>query len=422
MANTLRKMKPALLPLGVIVFGALLAAWLVMSRPEAQPKPPQEKIWPVQVLNVSADDVQPEIAVYGEIRAVREAEIRAMVAGRLVSLNPELQDGNRLAAGTELAVIDPADYENRLAEQRAELARQAALLDEYERELEWESRLRLNAERQVELASRALERINALQRDGRESKKARDDAEAALASSEQNLLQRSQAIARIRARAAQQAAAYDKTQATLANAERELARTRVVAPFDGYVTDVRLALGKLVAVGESLGRLLSASELEARFELPEADFARLLPAEPETSAAAVIGREVTVIWRLGDSERRFRAHITRVGAEIDPTLGGIELMASVDGAAATHGLRAGAFVEVHIPDVVYRDVYRLPARALSEEGFIYVLRDERLESRQAEVVRRLGEEILVRADLGAGDGIVARAFAGIGPGLRARAL
>jgi len=413
----LRRIRQFLLPLGVVAIGVAIAAWFVASRPRAVPQPPEEKVWPVSVVEVERVDVQPEIVVYGEVRAVREAELRAEVAGRLVSLSPEFKDGNLIIAGTELALIDPVDYENRLAEQRAERARTAAQLAELRRELEWEQRLEENAERQVELAERALARLEKLAADGRESRKVRDDGEAALAVSEQTLMQRGQTITRLRTRIDEQEAAYDKAQATLASAERELAKTRIVAPFTGHATDVRLALGQRLAVGERLARLLSASELEVRFEIPEGAFARLSGA-----ADTLIGRSATVTWHLGGESREFPAVLARVGAEIDPSVGGIALFATLDEHAVERGLRAGAFVEVRIPDVVYRDVFRLPAKAVAENGEVYALVDERLAAVEVEVVRDLGDAVLVRGALDASHPVVARTFAGIGPGLRARPL
>ncbi|MEQ8234880.1 MAG: efflux RND transporter periplasmic adaptor subunit [Gammaproteobacteria bacterium] len=416
MSSLARRIRQVALPLGVLAVGIAVAAWFVVSRPRAVPQPPEEKVWPVAVVEVARADVQPSISAYGEVRAVREAELRTEVAGRLVTLDPSFKDGNLIAAGSEIAVIDPIDYENRLAEQRAERARAEAQLAELRRELEWEQRLHANAERQVALAERALARLEKLAADGRESRKVRDDAEAALAVSEQTLLQREQTMARLRTRIREQEAAYTKAQATLASAERELAKTRITAPFTGYATDVRLALGQVLAAGERIGRLLSADELEASFELPESDYARL------TAADALIGRPVTVTWRLGDDVREFDAVLARSGAEIDPTVGGIRLFATLDDDAVSRGLRAGAFVEVRIPDVVYRDVYRLPPKAIAANGQVFMLVDERLAAVDVEIVRNLGDAVLVRGALDPSHPVVARAFAGIGPGLRARPL
>jgi membrane fusion protein, multidrug efflux system len=412
-------------PVGVLACASLIAAWFVFSRPHAEPVSPQEKIWPVSVIVAAAEDVRPEIVAFGEIHAAREAELRALVAGRLVSLNPEFRDGNLLSAGTELAVIDPVDYQNKLAEQRAELARTVSTVSEAERELEWESQLLENARVQVTLAERGLERTRQLQAQGRESKKALDDAESVLATNQQNALQRGQAAGRLRSRIEQQQSALQKAQATLAMAERELARTRVIAPFDGYVTEVKLALGKLLGVGESLGRLLAANELEVRFDLPEADFARLMPEQAETATSietVLLGREISVIWHLGDTERHFSARLQRIGSEIDATLGGIKFIASLNDDVLQHGLRAGAFVEVRVPDKVYRDVYRIPARALSDRNTVYAVRNGRLAAVPVTVARSVDSDILVMGAFVDGEMVVARSFAGIGPGLRVRAL
>lgn len=417
MPSPMRMMRRAAAPLLVLALGVAIAAWFVAARPRAHPKPPEEKIWPVVVTTVAAADVQPAITVFGEVRAAREAELRALVAGRLVELDGEFRDGNLVEAGRQLAVIDPVDYEHRRDEARAELARNEALLARQRDELEWERQLADNAARQVELARRALARTAELARSGRESQKARDDVEAALAVSEQTQLQRRQNVARLEAQVREQAAARDKARTALASAERELAHTRVVAPFNGYLTDVRLALGQRVAVGERLGRLLSAAELEVRFELPEAAYARLTDA-----GETLLGRPLTLRWRLGTETREFAATLSRVGAEIDPTLGGIAVYATLPADAPRQGLRAGAFVEVDVPDVTYAGVYRLPARALSEDGEVFALVDGRLERVAVEVVRQLGDEVLVRGDLEPSRPVVARSFPGIGPGMRARPL
>ena len=423
MPSILRFPKQASMPVLILVLGLAIAAYFVGSRPRALPQPPQERVWSVKVTEVVRRDVQPKIRVFGEIAAGREAEIRAMVAGRLVKLAPEFRNGTFIRTGMPLAVIDPVDYEIGLAERRAELKQAEALLREYRRELEWEAQLLANAERQVELAERGLARSNSLALSGRESQKVRDDSEMALAAAEQTRMQRSQAKARLSARIEQQRAAYQRAQAVLASAERDLAHTQVVAPFDGHLADVKLALGQRVAVGESLGRLLAAAELEARFEIPEADFARLLDtAESADSTQAVIGQKVEIAWQLGEQSLEFDGVISRIGAEIDAAMGGIELFAILAENASEAGLRAGAFVEVRVDDIEYRSVFVLPAKAVSDDGRAYLLDGERLRAVEVKVLRKIGDEVVVDAALDDGAAIVATQFAGIGPGLKARAL
>jgi RND family efflux transporter MFP subunit len=410
-------------PILVLVIGVAVAGYFVGSRPRASLEPLQEKVWSVAVVEAIRRDVKPKIRVFGEILAGREAEIRAMVAGQLVELNPEFRNGTLIVTGTMLAVIDPTDYELGLAERRSEQEQALALVQEYERELEWEEELLENAGLQVKLAKRGLERMNALALDGRESKKARDDAEMTLSTARQGELQRAQATVRLRARIKQQRAAYERVRTQLATAERELSHTRVVAPFDGYIADVKLALGQRVAVGETLGRLIAATELEARFEVPEADFARLMQSGGGVDAPnAVIGREVDISWRLGEEVIEFKAVISRIGAEIDAAMGGIELFAVLAPDASRAGLRVGAFVEIDVQDVEYESVFLLPAKAVSDAGHAYILDGDRLKIVDVTVLRRFGGEVLVEAAFEEGSEIITNQFSGIGPGLKARAL
>jgi len=410
-------------PILILVIGVATAAYFVGSRPRASLEPLQEKVWSVAVVEAVRRDVKTQIRVFGEIAAGREAEIRAMVAGQLVELNPTFRNGTRIGAGTELAVIDPTNYELGLAERRAEQEQALALVQEYERELEWEEELLENAGLQVKLAKRGLERMNALALDGRESKKARDDAEMTLSTARQGQLQRAQATVRLRARIRQQRAAYERVRTLLASAERELSHTRVVAPFDGHIADVKLALGQRVAVGESLGRLIAATELEARFEVPEADFARLMQTGGGNDAPnAVIGRDVEISWKLGEELIEFKAVISRIGAEIDASMGGIQLFAVLAPDASQAGLRVGAFVEISVHDVEYESVFLLPSKAISDEGHAYLLDGERLKVVDVTVLRRFGGQVVVEAALDEGSKIVTSQFSGIGPGLKARAL
>ena len=425
MSEKLRGLRHFSIPFVILVCGIAVAAYFVVSRPSAHPNATSEKVWPVRVVVAELRDFRPRIRAFGEIRAGREAEIRAMVSGRLIRLHPEFRDGAVLSAGTELAVIDPVDYEITVAEKRAELDQARAVLAEYRSELVSERKLLENARRQVEIADRNLSRATDLASTGRESQRARDDAELAVASTEQSLLQREQTIARLQTRTAQQNAVIQRAQAALDRAARDLSHTAVLAPFDGFVADVRLALGKRVAVGESLGRLLAADQAEVRFELPEAHFARLVSQSGTPSSATLgglIGGEVEVEWRLGDGVPTQTAVIDRIGAEIDAAMGGIVLFARLRDGANIAGLRAGAFVEVRIPDVEYRSVYVLPAKTIADDGRGYVLDGDRLKEVKFIVLRDLGEEVIVTAELGVGAKVVTDQFAGIGPGLRAREL
>ena len=162
--------------------------------------------------------------------------------------------------------------------------------------------------------------------------------------------------------------------------------------------------------------------------MPEADYGRFTK-EIETKsminnkeAKELIGRILKINWNLGSEQLSFNAKLSRIGAEMNPETGGVEMFASLQSDASELGLRAGAFVEVVFPDFIYRNVYELPERAVADENYIYVVRDQRLVRLPIEVVGRSNDNFLIRSKINSGELIVTRLFENISPGLRVKVL
>lgn len=408
-----------LIPLAVITFGVLVGAYLVGTRPKAHPNPPAERVRPVKVVTAARKNIRPELLVYGEIVSGREAELRSMVAGRLVYLDPSYRSGAYVAAGSRLAEIDPFEYEIALREQTADVAEAQSKLRELQSELEINRRLLTLLDEQIELRKRDSDRVSNLVKKSQASEKAVDDAKLALNSARQARLQGEQTIERLDAQIEQQRATLERTNANLDRSERDLFDTTLIAPFSGFLQDIVVATGKRVAIGESIGRLIDADGLEARFELPNADYARVVGTAPRSLGLdrhPLSGTEIRVSWRLGATIYSYTGSIERAGAEIDPTSGGVVLHARITG-GPTEILRPGAFVEVSVPDVSYDDVIVLPAAAVSSNGVVYVVEDSRLVELNVDVVREFGDKVLIRSDINSQASIVAEQFPEIGPGI-----
>ncbi|MEM7540722.1 MAG: efflux RND transporter periplasmic adaptor subunit [Pseudomonadota bacterium] len=407
----------------IIVIAGVIAFLLVISRPNAELTPPVENAVIVKSLILERTDISPLIHVYGEITAGREGELRAQVDGRIVTLHDQFRDGVAVVQQTVLAEIDPEEFEIAVAEVSADLDQARALLSEYRQDQVANEKLAKNAQKQVEISIRNLERAEKLARIKQGSEQAKDDASLALAQAEQSEVQARQAVTRAKSRIAQQRAAVQSNEARLARAERDLRMTKIIAPFDGYVTDVNLALGKAVGVGETLGRIIEAADLEVRFNLPEADYGRLLAAVVDLEGQQthpLLGASVQIIWKVGDTELSRDAQITRVGAEIDAAWGGIELFATLAEDASVMGLRPGAFVDVLVPDIVYRGVYSVPERALDAETLVYQIIEGRTKAIEVNVLRDLGGDIIIDGPIPDRAEVVAERFPGITDGARVR--
>jgi hypothetical protein len=87
------------------------------------------------------------------------------------------------------------------------------------------------------------------------------------------------------------------------------------------------------------------------------------------------------------------------------------------------GLKPGDFVTLRIDEPPLDSVVRLPASALGADGHVLVLdADSRLESLAVTLLRRQGDDILVRGDALSGRQVVAQRSPLLGAGIKVRAL
>jgi RND family efflux transporter MFP subunit len=346
-------MKRFATPLIIVALTVAVITALLITRPRLEPVETPERAWPVQVVTAAHSDVQPTLELFGEIVAGRRSELRPQVAGLVVEIGPNMHEGGAVERGELLLRIDAFDYETGLAEQRA-------LLREAEARL---AKLR-----------RDLERARNLFAEANVSEQFLDDAELAVAEQESLLEQRRIGVRR---------------------AERDLADSRLLAPFDGVLANVNADLGKqLSEVGsEMVAELIDTSRLEVRFNLSNAQYGRLLD-----SGEPLLGRPVEVIWKVGGDDIRYAAVIARLGAQIAAVTGGVEMFATIDSGGRQTQLRPGAFVSVHVADRLYREVLALPETALYGEDTVYVVDDARMTARPVKVVGYSGDEIFVASN------------------------
>jgi len=433
----------------ILVLAVATFAWLRATRSEARPEPARERVWAVAAERIRPVDVQPPVSAFGEVIAGRVADLRPLVSGRLVEVADELVEGAVVERGTLLAVIDPFEYETAVIEQRAALEEARARLEELRAELQAERRILTEAERQLELRRRELARNEDLAARGTASVQARDSAELAVAAAEQAVAVNRQSAGRLQARITQQQAVATRAEAALGRAERDVAETRLYAPFRGFLAAVDATPGSLVRDGDRIARLIDAGHLEVRFQLPERVFARLLEADdcdpdtrggdpsadtartrlrtparglagapvPGRCSSALVDRPADVHWHTGTHSYTYRARVRRYGAEVDTAGGGVYLYAALDAVGASDPLRPGVFVEVTLPDRLYRDVVRLPRTAV-DAGTVYLIDDERLVPRPVEVLRTVGTDVLVRGDLPTGALVATTRLPEAGPGAR----
>ena len=401
------------LPLLTLVGAVLAVGYLQATRPEIERTGPAERARPIAASTVRIADIQPSIDAFGEVVAQRDVELRALVAGPVVAAGENFVNGGTVRAGELLVEIDPFEYRAAVTEAEAALAEARAQLAETRAELGAEEAGFAEDRTQLALAERELDRREALLAKGTAAEKTVDDALVRRSDRARAVSATERRVAGLRARIARQEAVIARSAVALERAERNLSNTRLVAPFDGYLTGVSAALGKRLGVNDRVVRLLDQARLDIRIHLSDADYGRLV-----SSAAGLRGRPVEVTWRAGDRNFPFRAVMQRADGEVDAASGGVTVYARIEHEASRVPLRPGAFVEVRIPDRVYRGAARLPETALVGGDTVYAVVGGRLEPRPVALLARVGNDVVVSGGIAEGESIATTRFPEIGPGVK----
>ena len=159
-------------------------------------------------------------------------------------------------------------------------------------------------------------------------------------------------------------------------ARRDLELTRVVAPFDGVVTERSVRPHRFVAVGDTLFRVTESAPLYARIRVPEA------------SAQMVhVGDRATVI---GSGGQRASAEIVHAAPVLDAASGTREMVLRLARGAGDRELVAGANVTVALGRLKRRVVYA-PRAAIAPEGYAVVVENGRSTLRPITVGADIGD-------------------------------
>ena len=394
---------------GNTVWQSLQARW----SEEPSNRPARERVFSANVVVIQPETLQPVLTTFGEVRSRRQLELRASYGGEVIWLNDGFEEGGIVDEGALLARIDPYDAEATVATARADLAESEADLRDAERSFLLAGDEIAAAEDQRRLLDQALQRQLDLLDRGVGSQAAVENAELSLSSSVQSLLSRRQSSANAEARVDQTRTALERSRITLAEAERGLNDTEIYAPFSGVLSDVLVVEGGLVSNNERLGDVIDPQALEIAVRVSTPQYARLL-----SDQGGLIDSEVIAAIELLGVDLEAKGRITRESAAVGEGQTGRLLFAQLDDAP---GFRPGDFVTVRIAEPPLERVTRLPATALNSTGGVLVLgEDDRLSEAQVELLRREGDNVIVRARGLAGQSIVAERTPLLGAGIKIR--
>ncbi|UWQ63298.1 efflux RND transporter periplasmic adaptor subunit [Leisingera caerulea] len=400
-----------LLYAGQLIFGAIEAQ---LNAEKKQP-PARERIFAVNVVTADLQTVAPELTAFGRVESRRTLELRTAVGGRVVQLSEDFEEGGTVRAGEVLVQIDPADAQSALDRAEADMmdaraeerdaGRALVLAQDELQATQDQAQLRERAfQRQVDLAGRGVGTAAAV-----------ETAELAAVQARQAVISRRQAVSQAEARADQAATRVARAQIALDEAQRDLDDTTIKARFDGTLQAVSLVQGRLVSANEKIADLVDPDLLEVAFRVSTAQYARLLDAEGHLLRAPV-----RVTLDADGAGLSATGRISRASGAAGDGQTGRLVYALLDTAP---GFEPGDFVTVKVTEPEVAAVARVPASALGADGSVLVLgEDNRLQALPVELVRRQGDNVLIRGAGLEGREIVTGRTPLLGAGIKVRPL
>ncbi|WP_299024995.1 HlyD family efflux transporter periplasmic adaptor subunit [uncultured Sulfitobacter sp.] len=380
--------------LGLLVWAVQMVGGAVQTRMADSPAgpPARERVFAVNVLTAQSDTHSPVLTSFGEVASRRTLELRAPETGRVIALAEGFENGGTVRKGDVLVRLDPADAQSAASSSESDLADAKAEQRDAARGLDLARDELSAAEEQAALRVRAAQRQVDLAARGVGTTAASETAELAASAARQAVLARRQALAQAEARVDQAATRTARVEIALAEAQRRLDETVLRAPFTGTLSGTNVVEGRLATANERLADLIDPEDLEVSFRLSTAQYARLLDAQ-----GAIIKAEVRVLLDVTGVDLVARGRITRTAAAAGEGLTGRLVFAALETSA---GFKPGDFVTVEVQEPPIENVVLLPASAVDASGNVLVLgAEDRLEAATVQVLRRQGDDVLVRGDI-----------------------
>jgi multidrug efflux pump subunit AcrA (membrane-fusion protein) len=406
----------------VVLFIALvIAVVLVIMRPKAERQVPVDKGLLVEVLPAQAEDVEMVVESFGTVAPRESLRLVAQVRGQIVALDPAFKEGGFVQEKTRMIQIDPRTYRLAVERRNVQIKQAEAELKRLEQEVvNLKARMKI-AGSDVKLAKNEYLRLKKLVDRKVLAQSQLDKTEQAYLASRERLQALDNQLALIGPLKEQLIAARDMARVMYQEADLDLERSGIVAPFDGWVLEKAIEVGQHVNVGQSLGKIYNAGELDIEVRIPAKDL-KWFPADMGQETPIL----VDVVFKNAGNEHIWSGHVARIKAMMDERTRTLPMVIEIDETPATErpqnpfGLRPGMFVTVRIKGKNIQNVFVLPRYLVYPGDIVYTVKDDTLKSNRVKILRGYKDTVIIGDGLSEGALIVKSPLSSPMDGMRVR--
>ena len=371
--STMSRKKTILLSLLILLVGVIVTVVIFSTEPTAERGGATKKTaMLVDVIRAQKGSFRPTIRAMGTVEPSRDIILSPRVSGEILRRTEAFTPGGLVKKGEMLLQIDPSDYRNVLQQRKSDLRQAVADLN-------------------IEMG-----RQNVAQKDYQL-------LDENLSQEQEELILRKPQLNAARSR-------VEAARAAVSQAELDLQRTTIEAPFDAQVLSRNVNMGSQVARGDNLGRLVGVETYWVEATVPLSKLRWLTFPTDNSSKGSPVRVRNRSAWLQGEYREGYlyklvgsledRTRMARVLVSVPDPLGYEKQNQDVP------ALMIGSYVEANMQAREIRDVIRLDRSYVRDNETVWVMNDGKLHIRDVEIVFKDDQYAYIQQGLDEGEKVV----------------
>lgn len=382
--------------LAILLGGIAITTLIFSTEPEAQTEGASiETAMLVDVIRVKSGTYKPVIVATGNVQPVEDVILSPLVSGQIIRRDAAFSPGGFVKKNQVLLQIDPSDYKNTLELRKSELLQSQTTLD-------------TEMGRQ-QIAEQDLKLITNDSLFGSDP----------LSEGERQLVLRQPQLNAVKA-------TILGAKASMEQAQLNLERTTIRAPFDAHILSQNVTRGSQVSQGDNLGRLVGTDYYWVTATVPVSKLQWLRFPDNDTEKGSMVHITNSTDWPQGLYREGYLDK--QIGALDGQTRLARILIKVADPLAKSAPpkekpkLMIGTFVEVNIQANPIENVVRLKRDYVRSNKTVWVMTDGKLEIRDVDIELTDNEYAYIQSGLNEGEQVVITDLSTVsnGIGLRTR--
>ena len=362
-----------LLPIIVVVISAIVAVWMMQSGPKAKPRAKMRNAVLVDVRVIELGPNTTTVSIMGTVKPQREVALKPRVSGEIIKVSENLIPGGRFNKGEELLAIDPSDYKLVVRQLASEVAR-------VETDMQVELGRQRVAQKEYELLGESVSEV------------------------EKTLMLREPQLENNRA-------LLEGARARLEQAQLDLKRTSVRAPFNAVVMSREVNLGTRVSPATTLATLVGSDSYWVEAPIPASQLQWINIGQIDNDSGSPVHIYDSVAW---GPDRSHNGQLVGLTAMVEENGRMAKLLAEIPdplslqpASSEQPKLLLGSYVRVEIAGKLLSKAAAIERDLIHNGEQLWIMDEEgRLDIRTVEIAFRGQDQVLVTGGVSHGEKLI----------------